>query len=189
MLSVLGGCLAVRAATWPLREAQADSSLERAIKATYLWKFAPFVAWPESAFRSPETPLVICVLGDKPVADLLQQAVAGERVESHPIFVRELAAVRPDTDCRILFDAGSNAQSVADALATVRGRPVLTVTDTQEHGGPKGVINFIVENNHVRFEINDAAAAVNGLTISSKLLSLAIVVTPRTEGASDARSA
>ncbi len=188
MRSLAASYLAARTVTTPVR-AQAESSLERAIKATYLWKFAPFVAWPGGAFRSPDAPLVICVLGDNALANLLQQSVASERVDSHPIHVRDLAAVSRDTDCRILFDAGSSAQSIADALAMVRGQPVLTVTDNQEYGGPKGIINFVIENNHVRFEINDAAAAVNGLTISSKLLSLAIVVTPRTESASETRSA
>ena len=45
----------------------------------------------------------------------------------------------------------------------------------------------MIEDNHVRFEINDAAAASNGLVISSKLLSLAVVVTPRTERNSGTR--
>jgi hypothetical protein len=39
--------------------AQEGTSLERAIKATYLWKFAPFVEWPASVFKSPDSPFVI----------------------------------------------------------------------------------------------------------------------------------
>jgi hypothetical protein len=40
------------------------------------------------------------------------------------------------------------------------------------------MINFIVADNRVRFEIDEAAARRNGLQISSKLLSLAASVRP-----------
>jgi hypothetical protein len=40
----------------------------------------------------------------------------------------------------------------------------------------RGIINFVISDGHVRFEIDKGAAAVNGLTISSKLLSLAVRV-------------
>ena len=88
-----------------------------------------------------------------------------------------------------MFDAGSPEQSIAAGLKAVQGAPVLTVTDSQDNGGPKGIINFVIEEGHVRFEINDATASANGLTISSKLLSLAVAVTPRTEKSSRTRVA
>jgi len=56
---------------------------------------------------------------------------------------------------------------------------VLTVTDSMTDPRSKGIINFVIDNNRVRFEIDNRAAAENGLTISSKLLSLAISVRPR----------
>lgn len=86
-----------------------------------------------------------------------------------------------NSGCQILFDAGSPEQSIAAGLQAVRGTPVLTVTDSEDNGGPKGIINFVIADGHVRFEINVATASSNGLAISSKLLSLAVAVTPRTE--------
>ncbi len=160
--------------------AQSAAPLEQAVKATYLWKFASFVEWPPGTFASPESALVICVLGDAAFADLLDQAVAGQRISGHAITVKRVQTVGPDSGCQILFDAGSRQQPVPAALAAVRGAPVLTVTDAND-GGPKGIINFVNAENHVRFEINDMAAAANHLAISSKLLSLAISVTPRSE--------
>jgi hypothetical protein len=55
---------------------------------------------------------------------------------------------------------------------------VLTVTDSGAGGGA-GIIDFVVRDNRVRFDINDEAAAQNGLVISSKLLNLALNVKPR----------
>jgi hypothetical protein len=85
-----------------------------------------------------------------------------------------------DSGCDMVYVAGSPAQPVAAALEAVRGTPVLTVTDSERYGGPAGIVNFVVLNNRVRFEIDEDAAAANGLVVSSKLLSLAVAVRPRT---------
>ena len=42
-----------------------------------------------------------------------------------------------------------------------------------------GMINFVLKDNRVRFIVDDDAAAQSGLTISSKLLSVALAVKPR----------
>lgn len=177
-LTAVAACLAVLLGTTAAVWAQ-ENSLERAIKATYLYKFAPFVEWPKTVWSSPTSPFVLCVAGDDPFGQVLDEAVAGQEVEAHPIALRRLSIVTRESGCNLLYDAGSPAQPVAEALAAVRGTPVLTVTDAERNGGAKGIINFAILSNHVRFEIDDAAAAENGLVISSKLLSLAAHVTPR----------
>ena len=185
---LLGGGMAALIPTTP-SPAQESGSLERAVKATYLWKFAPFIEWPASAFKSPDSPFAICLLGSNPFGNVLDEAVAGQRILGRPISIRHLSTVSGNSGCQILFDAGSPEQSIAAGLKAVQGAPVLTVTDSQDNGGPKGIINFVIEEGHVRFEINDATASANGLTISSKLLSLAVAVTPRTEKSSRTRVA
>lgn len=71
----------------------------------------------------------------------------------------------------MLFAAGS---SVDTALDAVRGQPVLTVTDLPPAAPHKGIINFVLQSNHVRFEIDGGEATRNGLRISSQLLALAV---------------
>jgi hypothetical protein len=176
---VLAACTTMLLATPPAL-AQEGGALERAIKATYLYKFAPFVEWPKTAFGSPDSPFVICVLGANPFGGELDEAVAGQRLFGRPIAVQRLSAVAAKSGCQILFAGASPTQPVAAALAAVRGTPVLTVTDSEDNEGVRGIVNFVIADNHVRFQIDDATAAANGLVISSKLLSLAVEVTPRT---------
>jgi hypothetical protein len=78
-----------------------------------------------------------------------------------------------------MYLAGTDTQTVAQALVAMKGAPVLTVTDEATHPNDRGVISFIIDANHVRFDIDDAAAAQSGLVISSKLLGLAHSVKPR----------
>jgi hypothetical protein len=170
---------ALAAASSPAASADAP---EYAIKGTYLYKFGPFVEWPESAFDGPESPLQVCIVGDDPFGPQLAQAAQGQRVGMHPIAVRHLEMATRGAPCHVMFLAGSATQSVAEALEVMHGAPVLTVTDGSDTRA-RGIITFLLENNRVRFEIDDGAAAQNHLVISSELLRLARVVRPRPAGA------
>ena len=174
---LLGGLLALLWAA-PAVRAQ-DAAVEYAVKATYLYKFVPFVQWPAAAFASPTSPVILCVVGGGGFSTTLDQAVSGERVEGRPVLSRQLPAVDSDSGCHVLYTSGSVAQSVSQGLAAVQGKPVLTVTDSPPAAGAKGIVNFVLADNRVRFEIDNQAAAKNGLLISSKLLSLAVSVKPR----------
>ena len=154
----------------------AEGGIEIELKATFLYKFAPFVEWPAGAFVSPSAPFNICVVGADPFGPLLDQAVAHQTMGDHPIALRRLAVAGPG--CHIAYLGGAEA-FVAQSVSQFRGSPVLTVTDVQPGASAHGIINFVVESNHVRFDIDDAAAAENRLVISSKLLRLARAMRPR----------
>ena len=160
--------------------ARGQTPLEAAVKAAYLYKFAPFVDWPAGAFAGAADPLVICVVGEDPFGSALDRVVAGQRVAGRPIAVRRLPRAGPASGCQIMYIGGSNAQPVKAALRAMHASPVLTVTD--DPSAP-GVICFATEGGRVRFRVDDQEAAADGLTISSKLLTLALSVKPRAPGA------
>ena len=157
---------------------KAAPSLEYAVKAAYLPKFIPFITWPDGAFASTDAPFTICVLGKDRFEGKLDQAAAGLRSGDHAVQVRHLAGPDPSANCQLIFlPAGSDTALVQGTLDALRGRPVVTVTDS---GLPvHGIISFVIESNHVRFDIDDAMAAKAGLAISSKLLGLAHAVRMR----------
>ncbi len=157
--------------------AQADAP-EYAVKAAYLYKLGDYIEWPTAAFASRTSPLVICVSGDDPFGKALDSSVAGQKVAGRAIQLRRLAVAERDAGCHVLYLAGSDRQPIAQGLEAVRGAPILTVTDAVRNS-PKGIVHFVVQERRVRFEIDDQAAAANGLKISSKLFVLALSVKPR----------
>jgi hypothetical protein len=157
----------------------AATPLEYAVKATYLAKFGLFIEWPKSVLDSAQSPIVLCVQGKDPFGETLNKAVEGQRINAHPLVMRRLNVVSPDSGCAILYTGGSEDQPVDAALAAVSGTGVLTVTDTDRASQGSGIINFVVENNRVRFTVDERAAAQNGVTISSHLLGLALSVRQR----------
>jgi hypothetical protein len=156
----------------PIACAEAQT-LETAVKAAYLAKFAPFVIWPASVFATSTTPLALCVQGDDPFGPLLDHEAAGQSVGGHPVVVRRLAQLAADSGCQIAFIGGSSAQSRAAALKAVEGLPVLTVTDGGDSGG-RGIVQLVLTDGRVRFAIDADKARQSGMTISSRLLALGV---------------
>lgn len=167
--------LAALALLTPLAAARSQS-LELAVKATYLYKLAPFAGWPASAFAGPGAPFMICVQGADPFRNLLDRAVAGQRVGGRPILVQRLTRLDSASGCQLAYVAGSASQPRAAALQAVRGAPVLTVTDEADGAGPRGIIHFVLSGGRVRFVIDMRQAEAAGVSLSSKLLALALSV-------------
>jgi hypothetical protein len=171
--AALAMMLGATAAAW----AQ-GAALEYAVKAAYLFKFPPFVAWPAGTFAAGDSPINFCVVGAPAFAEQLEKIVGGQKIEEHPIVLRRLALVAPNSGCQVMYVGTGEAQSLLEALTLTRGQPMLTVTDGVRDSRAKGIMNFVLDDNRVRFEIDNAAARAAGLTISSKLLSLAVRVAP-----------
>ncbi len=151
---------------------------EFTVKAAYISKFGGFIRWPDSAFTSDTSPITICVIGDSPVGNALAKAVT-RPIGNRPVAVRSIKAFSSESGCHILYAGDSNVERVSQTLKAARGAGVLTVTDLADGDGAAPVINFVMKENHVRFEIDERAAFENGLTISSQLLGLAVSVKNR----------
>lgn len=154
-------------------QVQAQSPNEYQVKAAFLYNFAKFVDWPAEAFTDSNAPLVIGVIGDDPFGGALDQAVSGKSIGGHWLNVRRLKWGQDLRSCHILYISSSERRRLPQIIQSLRGASVLTVGDVEEFNQQGGIINFILESNKVRFEINSRAADQARLRISSKLLALA----------------
>ncbi|ACG77449.1 putative transmembrane protein [Phenylobacterium zucineum HLK1] len=148
--------------------------LETQVKAAFLAKFAAFASWPPGVLETAPA-LRICVVGRDPFAGALERASRSQTVSGRPLAVVRMAEVDRGSGCHVMYASGSDRQSAAQALAAVRGQPVLTVTDAAR-GGARGMIHFVVFEERVRFYVDLAEAQRSGLGLSSKLLSVALTV-------------
>jgi hypothetical protein len=148
-------------------------SIEYSVKAAFLYRFGGFVEWPQTVFASPASPTNLCIVGADPFGGVIDKVVDGQRIGDHPVVIRRMPQIEQNSGCQIMYVASGNEAVVAKALEAVRGENVLTITDGGRTPATTGIINFIIADNRVRFEIDDHAASVNGVTISSKLLDLA----------------
>lgn len=148
------------------------------MKATFLPKFARYVAWPGARQLGPGAPFQLCVIGRDPFGPLLDRAAAAEQIDGHGVQVRRLTTERGATICHLAFVQGQHPAETGRLLLALRAQPILTITDARA-GPQRGMIHFIVTGGRVRFFINEEEAAQRGLAISSRLLALAAGVTQR----------
>ena len=146
---------------------------EYQIKAAFLFNFAKFVDWPPTAFPAPSSPVIIGVLGKNVFGDTLEQTLHDKSINNHPVELRVFHSVAEVTNCHVLFISTSEKGRLAKTLAALQGTSILTVSEMDEFISAGGMINFVIEDDKIRFEINNDAAEKAGLKISSKLLSLA----------------
>jgi hypothetical protein len=148
-----------------------EAARNDAIKASYLYKFTPFVGWPSQAFAGPLSPFNLCVTGSERFGAVVDKAVRGRRVGDHPIAVIRLQAVAKGSSCHLLFVSYSRTQSPQEMLEAVAGQSVLTVAD-QGLFARAAMIQFVTVSGRTRFEIRPQSAESGGLVLSSKLLAL-----------------
>jgi hypothetical protein len=151
---------------------------ETAVKAAFLPRFARYVTWPPPARPRAAEAFQVCVIGVDPFGRALDQAAGGQGVDGHPVSIRRLQSASGAAGCHVAFVQGANGLATGQLLAALSRLPVLTVTDARS-GAQRGMIHFSVVSGRVRFFINDAEAAERGLSISSRLLALAVGVQQR----------
>ena len=154
----------------PALSAPPPQSLEYSVKANYLVRFAAFVEWPRRSFANARSPVVLCIVGRDPFAGALDRAARAQTAHG-----RALAVRRPDTAaeaaaCHILYVGQGGGDMAPDPA-----RAVLRVTDSAV-SAERGMIHFVIDDERVRFHIDLQAASRSGLSISSRLLNLALSV-------------
>jgi hypothetical protein len=150
----------------PVRAAEAQ------IKAAFICRFGNYVEWPASK-RPADAAFVIGALTNGPGIEELTRAAVGRTVNGRPIVVRHLAPNDPLDDVEILYVARAQSTAVAATLAALRRRPILTITETDDALAAGSIVNFVVDDDRVRFDIALSSAEQSNLKISGRLLTLA----------------
>ena len=160
----------------PSALAQHAKPTEYEVKATYLYNFSKFVQWPAPARQAQSEAFAICVIGEDPFGRALHATVENETVAGKRVVVRQIPVSEDAANCRILFISSSEEQQLQKVLTSLGGASVLTVSDLPKFAQHGGMVQFVLEGNRVRFEVNSAVAERAGLRLSSELLKVAVNV-------------
>ena len=167
-LGVLAGTLAavLFSAPAPAQPAVAESD----IKAAFLYNFAKYVVWPDTAFANGDFHL--CVAADRQFVASLDAIIAGETIEGRQ--VTRLTPTTPEAarSCHILF-VGRGEPLAYRLYSSLERLPVLLVGDAPDFLDQGGMVTFVREGDRVRFDVDVTVAEQAGLTISSRLLRIA----------------
>jgi hypothetical protein len=145
------------------------------IKAAFIYNFAQFTQWPESAFASNDSPFVLAFIGDTDLESALQQVLSGKAIAGHPIVLKHLDSANQISSCHLLFVPESQDNHLDEIFNAIGNQPILTVGETTKFMLAGGVIRLFIADGRIRFEIDPDAADKAGLRLSSRLMSLATI--------------
>jgi len=146
------------------------------VKAVYLFNFGRFATWPETVTAAEGPSINVCVIGRDPFGMSLDSTLAGEKINGKAMIVRRITVAKDAAGCRILFVSASEEPQVAQILGALGRSGVLTVSDLPGFAAQGGMIEFVLHENRVRFEVNLTAAEQANLKLSSELLKVATTV-------------
>jgi hypothetical protein len=150
-----------------------DQPTEYQIKAAFLFNFAKFVDWPPESFPTTNSPIIIGVVGKNVFGNDLENVIRDKTVNNRRFQFVAVKSAAEATNCHILFISPSEKDNLKKIVDSLHNASVLTVSETDQFLQAGGMINFMIEDKKIRFQISDEAARKAGLRISSKLLSLA----------------
>lgn len=169
--------------------AQSSAPTQQEVEAAYLYNFGKFVTWPaepktglQTGTQTQTRAMNICVLGHDPFGASLDRIVANETIGGRPLAVVRLSNTSSVSACSILYINGSEASHLNKDLSILNALPILTVSDLPGFLDQGGMIQFVLEDRRVRFEVNLDAARMCGLVLSSQLLKVAEKVVGRPSG-------
>jgi len=150
---------------------------EYQVKAEYLGVLAEYVNWPaRSNILDRNRPFVIGVIGISPFDNRLQETYGHRRVRGKVVTILHLRTLDHLERCDAVFICESEAERLGFLLQVLRNHPVLTLGDTHLFADKGVMINFFLDGDRVKFEVNLAAVKAGGFEIGSHLLRLARIV-------------
>jgi hypothetical protein len=146
---------------------------EYQVKATYLYNFGKFVKWPTEAAAQKSDSFAVCVLGQDPFGPILDSTLSRESLDGKPVVLKRIAQAQDATGCRIVFVSSAEEKHLKEILDTLDSLGALTVSDMKDFARRGGMIQFTLEGERIRFEINLGSAENAKLVLSSELLKVA----------------
>ncbi len=151
-----------------------DYTQEYVLKAGYMERFTRFIDIPDSILApNPDSAFIIGVLGDDPFKGALESFYQDNTIKKHRVEIRHFNNIEQAKNCHMLFVSHSIEKQLPQIVKATRGFPLITIGETKSYARRGVMINFYIEQNKIRFEINLDTVEQSGLKISHLLLNAA----------------
>jgi hypothetical protein len=163
-------CLAAVVLSAHARAELVEPGPEVMVKVGFVGNFAKLVEWPADANLDP---LNVCVAGDSEPIGAAFSKLEGKTAQSHSIKLTRNVQPASAGLCHVLFLPRGSERQFPDLLRATAKSRTLTVSDVAGFSDAGGMIELIMVDNRIQFEVNNSMTKRAGLKLSSQLLKLA----------------
>lgn len=140
------------------------------IKSIYIYNFTKYIEWPENY---KDGTFVIGFLGNNSALFTeLTKMAQSKKVGNQAIEIRNISSIDDNTQFNILFILSDNSGQLTEVITKTKGKSTLIVTEKPGLAEKGSAINFIVEDNKQKIELNKANIEKYKLKVASTLVSM-----------------
>lgn len=143
------------------------------VYAGLLYSFTKYVEWPE---QKQAGDFVIGVYGDNEMLTTAQTLMKNRAVSNQKIVVRKVNTEADFAKCHIIFVERAFSHKVKSVQTQTKSNSILLITEGDNLAKKGAGINFVIQDERLKFEMNKAVIESAGLKVSNELLKLSIQV-------------
>ena len=151
---------------------KAEPVQEYELKTAFLYNFILFTQWPAEWQAENTASLNVCTIGQDQFGPVLEQ-LQGRKIRDRRLMLKREISLDQVRECHLLYISANDAENLARIREQLRDSSVLTVSDLNPASSERTIINMIIENKRLVFDVDMVAAKQARLVMSSKLLRLA----------------
>lgn len=153
--------------------ADSPSKPEYQVKAQIIRKLLDYLEWPN---QEAGQPLVVAVLEPSPFGDYLPNELENLVIKGRPLKLRLFRGLSLITQCDVLFISGAYETSLGAILAELKGRPILSISDTPGFASRGVIVNLAPVDGRTRLEVNLTTLKSSGVTLSPQVMKSAMIM-------------
>ncbi len=165
--------LLLLSSSWTVDKPSTSEEANAKIKAIYIYNFTKYIEWPESYKQGN---FIIGVIGTNvSLMNELNKMAASKTVGLQKLEIRNISAA-DKTAYHILYVLSDNSNQLSDVIEKIKGHSTLIVTDKAGLAAKGSAINFVIQENKQKIELNKSNIERYKLKVASSLVELAIQV-------------
>ncbi|HET6227185.1 MAG TPA: YfiR family protein [Bacteroidia bacterium] len=143
------------------------------IKAIYIYNFTKYIEWPESYKQGN---FVIGIIGNNnELVNELNKMATVKTVGNQHLEIKNISPTS-DIGCHIIYILSDNSTQLTEVIENNKNKSTLIITDKAGLAAKGAGINFVVQENKQKIELNKSNIERYKLKVASSLVELAIQV-------------
>jgi hypothetical protein len=139
---------------------------EDIIKAAYIERITRFVEWPSRDSILSKDPFVIGVYNEDEFYHTLTEVFKEKPIKGHVVKIITVKTVEQISGCNLCYISGKAKPVISDFILTANTSGVLLISGTTGFCKAGVHINFYIEDEKLKFEINEKSLGSAGFKVS-----------------------
>ena len=137
------------------------------VKGVFIEKITKFIEWPKgSKVNDVNKKFVISVIGENPFGNELNEIYKNTKIKNKVVEIRYIKNISEIESSDVLFIvlllSRNDKEKLKDIIAYTKDKPILTMGDTEGYADSGVLVNFFIDDNKIKFEINETAIKTSG---------------------------